>query len=44
MGLDKKGLPLGLQLVGRRGNDHMTIAVAQLLEKKFGGWTPPRKQ
>jgi fatty acid amide hydrolase 2 len=44
MGLDRKGLPLGLQLVARKGNDHLTIALASMLEKKFGGWTPPRKE
>lgn len=38
VGFDKKGLPLGIQVVGRRGNDHLTIAVAQALEEEFGGW------
>jgi len=41
LGLNKKGLPLGLQVVGLRGYDHVTIAVAMELEKHFGGWTPP---
>lgn len=41
MGLDSKGLPLGVQVVGIPGNDAVTIAVAQALERQFGGWTPP---
>lgn len=32
------GLPLGVQVIGRRGNDHLTIAVAAELERAFGGW------
>lgn len=28
LGLSKKGLPLGVQVVGLRGRDHQTIAVA----------------
>ena len=41
MGLDSKGLPLGMQVVGIPGNDAVTIAVAQALERQFGGWVPP---
>jgi fatty acid amide hydrolase 2 len=41
LGLGSAGLPLGVQVVGRRGNDHLTIAVARELERAFGGWTPP---
>ncbi len=41
LGLGSKGLPLGLQVVGSHGNDHLTIAVAMELERLFGGWTPP---
>jgi len=36
-------LPLGLQVIARKGNDHLTIAVALLLEKEFGGWQPPKR-
>lgn len=39
MGFDKKGLPLSVQVVGPRGADHRTIAVASALEEAFGGWT-----
>jgi fatty acid amide hydrolase 2 len=41
LGLDKRGLPLGVQVVGAPGQDARTIAVAQALEKQFGGWVPP---
>lgn len=41
LGLNQAGLPLGVQVVAKHGNDHLTIAVAQLLEAEFGGWVPP---
>ncbi|CAL7952048.1 unnamed protein product [Xylocopa violacea] len=41
MGLGKRGLPVGLQIIAKRGNDHLTIAVAQEIEKAFGGWQIP---
>ncbi|HEY1077915.1 MAG TPA: amidase [Fontimonas sp.] len=41
LGLNKRGLPLGTQVVSVPGNDAVTIAVAQALEKQFGGWVPP---
>ncbi len=41
MGLNREGLPLGVQVVGNHGCDHLTIAVALELEKEFGGWVPP---
>ncbi|MDP2226465.1 MAG: amidase [Moraxellaceae bacterium] len=41
MGFSRQGLPLGFQVVGIPGNDAVTIAVAQALERQFGGWTPP---
>lgn len=41
LGLNKDGIPLGLQVVGAPGNDHLTIKLAIELEKKFGGWIPP---
>ncbi len=42
LGLGRAGLPLGLQVVGARGRDHVTIAVALALEEAFGGWVPPK--
>ena len=41
MGLSKEGVPIGIQVVGNFYNDHLTIAVAEELEKTFGGWVPP---
>jgi fatty acid amide hydrolase 2 len=41
LGLNAGGLPLGVQVVGVPGNDHVTIAVALELERVFGGWVPP---
>ena len=41
LGLDAKGLPLGIQVASAHGNDHVTVAVAIELERAFGGWVPP---
>ncbi len=41
MGLNAEGLPLGVQVVGAPGKDHLTIAVARELERRCGGWVPP---
>ena len=38
MGFDAEGIPLSVQVIGRRGNDHLTIGVARALEQDFGGW------
>ncbi|MBS0421053.1 MAG: amidase [Proteobacteria bacterium] len=42
LGLGREGLPLGVQVIGGRGQDHLTIAVALALERALGGWVPPR--
>jgi len=42
LGLSTQGLPLGVQVGARSGNDAVTIAVAIALEKAFGGWIPPK--
>lgn len=44
MGLDRHGLPIGIQAVSNDGNDRLCLAVARELEKAFGGWTPPEVQ
>ena len=44
MGLNKGGVPLGVQIVGGKGMDHNTLAMALYLEKVFGGWVPPLSQ
>jgi fatty acid amide hydrolase 2 len=41
LGLDARGLPLGVQIAGVHGEDHVTIAVALEIERIFGGWVPP---
>ena len=41
LGLNRDGLPLGVQVASVPGNDHLTIAVALELEKRFGGWVAP---
>ena len=41
LGLNKRGLPLGVQVVAGRDRDHVGIAVALELERAFGGWVPP---
>ncbi|MBL8971002.1 MAG: hypothetical protein JNK56_10500, partial [Myxococcales bacterium] len=33
-----RGLPVGVQVIARRGNDSLTIAVAHAIEQAFGGW------
>ncbi|XP_076627098.1 fatty-acid amide hydrolase 2 [Colletes latitarsis] len=41
LGLNKQGLPIGIQVVGDLYQDRLTIAVAEELERGFGGWVPP---
>lgn len=41
LGLDGQGLPLGVQVVGMPGCDHLTMSVALALESDLGGWVPP---
>ncbi|RZF41872.1 hypothetical protein LSTR_LSTR005334 [Laodelphax striatellus] len=41
LGLNHEGLPMGIQVVGWQGQDRLTMAVSQALEKEFGGWIPP---
>ena len=37
-GFDPRGLPVAVQVIAARGRDHVTIAAAQALEDRFGGW------
>ena len=41
LGLDARGLPLGVQVVASHGRDHISIAAARWLEEDLGGWVPP---
>ncbi|XP_018402299.1 PREDICTED: fatty-acid amide hydrolase 2-A [Cyphomyrmex costatus] len=42
LGFDKNQLPIGIQIVANPSCDHLTIAVAQEIERKFGGWREPQ--
>lgn len=41
MGLDAQGMPLGIQVVSNHNNDRLCLAVAEELERAFGGWVAP---
>ncbi|KAI8871540.1 amidase signature enzyme [Ramicandelaber brevisporus] len=41
MGVGKDGLPVGFQLVAKKGNEHVLLKLAEVLEKQFGGWVKP---
>lgn len=38
VGFSKHQLPIGVQVVAKRGNDHLTIAAARTIERALGGW------
>ena len=35
------GLPIGMQIIGNYLDDRTTITFAGLVEREFGGFTPP---
>jgi amidase len=41
VGLGQSGLPVGVQIVGPRGGDSKTLAVAQAIEERLGGFRAP---
>ena len=41
LGLNGRGLPLGVQAAVGPGRDHVAVAVALELERALGGWVPP---
>jgi fatty acid amide hydrolase 2 len=41
VGLSRDGLPLGVQVVSRLHNDHLTLSVAEALEETLCQWVPP---
>ncbi|XP_055921354.1 fatty-acid amide hydrolase 2 [Eupeodes corollae] len=41
LGLGSEGVPLGVQVVANFNNDRLCLAVAEELEKAFGGWVRP---
>uniref|UniRef100_T1JLZ4 Amidase domain-containing protein n=1 Tax=Strigamia maritima TaxID=126957 RepID=T1JLZ4_STRMM len=40
-GLNKNGVPYGIQVVANKYNDHLCLAVAREIEDAFGGWVSP---
>jgi amidase len=40
-GTSPDGLPIGIQMIARPWNDHVSLAVAAALEAKTGGWQKP---
>ncbi|KAH9397711.1 Fatty-acid amide hydrolase 2 [Tyrophagus putrescentiae] len=36
-------VPVGIQAIATHLNDHLTLTVAELLDREFGGWVPPTK-
>lgn len=41
MGMNDEGLPIGIQVISNWNNDRLCLAVAEELERKFGGWIDP---
>ena len=41
IGHDDGGLPIGVQIIGGYLHDRSTVAFAGLVEREFGGFTPP---
>ena len=41
IGVGRKGLPIGVTVVAGKTQDHLCLAAASALERKFGGWIPP---
>ena len=39
-GFDRRAMPLGVQVVGPRFGDPLTLAVAHYVEAAWGGWRP----
>ena len=42
LGLSSQGLPLGVQIVGPWLEDRTPLRLAELIEREFGGFVPPR--
>lgn len=40
LGMSSNGLPLGVQVVGGIGQDHLCVAAAEVIEAEHGGWIP----
>ena len=42
-GFDRRGLPVGVQVVGSPGMDALTTRVARAIEQECGGWVRPER-
>lgn len=40
-GRSRDGLPIGVQIVGRPGDERRVLAAAAIIEEALGGWQPP---
>ena len=38
-----EGLPIGVQVIGRRDREMEVLAIARKLEQEFGGWMEPKQ-
>lgn len=41
LGINSQGLPLGVQIVAGMNRDRLCLAVAEELDREFGGWVAP---
>ena len=41
-GLTPEGLPIGVQIVGRRNEEDSVLVAASIVEEALGGWQPPK--
>jgi len=41
LGLSSNGLPLGVQIVGGKNSDHLTMKIAEEIHECVGGWVAP---
>lgn len=41
LGLNSQGLPLGVQVVAGKNRDRLCLAVAEEMDREFGGWVAP---
>ena len=40
-GTSKNGLPIGIQIITKPFEEHLSLAVAQHIENALGGWQMP---
>lgn len=43
LGLGSEGLPIGIQVIANYDQDRLCLAVAEELDRAFGGWVEPQK-